>query len=463
MAGTYLIPATPLVDLSAYVSAGGGHGLSTARAIGPDATLDLVHASGLRGRDASALSVSGRWERVIGGGDDAGPRSLVANGTDSEPGSFVDRTLLRRNPFAVIEGMVIAALAIGARDSFLLLRHSFNAEYDLIVKSLAEADVAGWFDSVSVKCVRTPEEYLVGDDRAALEVVEGRTPVPRRLAPHLDGLFSHDHRTDHDLDAVPARPNPTAVESIETLANLPALLANGPSWFRTMGTPVSPGNILCTVTGDVTVHAVAEVELGRRVVAVLEEVGGGFVGDAAPKAVLSGVSSPVLTRSRLSAPLSWEGLAAVGAGVGRAAFMVFAEGTDMIGVAHGVAAFLYVESCGLCPPCKFGGGEVTAHLARLASGAGALRDIEAISARLSAIADGRRCDLASRHRDVVSSILRAFPADVMAAVGPGSQCQPRTISGITDLVEGRAEWDDRQVRKRADWVVEDRPVQLTRW
>lgn len=464
MVGAYLIPETSCRDLAGYRSHGGGLGLAEARGLDPAAVRDVVAAGGLRGRDATATSVAVRWSQVATAEAGAGPRYVVAVGTDSEPGSFVDRALVRRNPFGVVEGLVIAARAVGARDAYLLIRRSFEQEYEILADVLAEAEVDGWFDDVAVKVVRGPEEYLVGEERAALEVVEGRDPLPWRGAPETDGLFSREDRSARDAEgALGTVRHPTVVESFETLVNVAALLANGPAWFRSMGTPVSPGHLLVTVTGDVARHRVAEVDLGRRLADVLDEVGDGFEGGVSPKAVLSGVTAPVLTRNRLAAPLSWEGLAAVGSHLGRAAFSVFGETTDMVAVAHGVSTFLYVESCGLCPPCKFGGGEVAAHLSRLIGGGGTLADIEAVSSRLTTLADGRRCEIPTRHREVVSSILRAFPADVLAAVDPTYRGTPRPVRGLRDLVDGRAVWDDRQANKRPDWVVEEQPVRLGRW
>jgi NADH-quinone oxidoreductase subunit F len=464
MSEPYLLPPRTLGTLSDHLENAGGDAISVARSLGPAAVRAVVDAAGLRGRDSAGAGVASRWGAIALGDDDAGPRYLVANGSDSEPYSFVDRALLRSNPYQVLEGLVIAALAVGAREAFVVIRRSFTFEYEVLTAALAEAELGGWFDDVSVKCVRAPEEYLVNDERCVLEVIEGRAPLPVRLAPAVDGLFSV-HDRDSGVERVPARPNPTVVESVETLANLGPLVRRGAAWFRSMGTSVSPGHVLCTVTGDVRRHEVAEIELGQPLLEVLELVGDGFDGGVPPKAVLNGVSSPVLTRSRLAAPLSWEGLSAVGASLGRAAFHVLSDDTDMVAVAHRIAAFLYVESCGICPACKFGGGEVTAYLARLVSGVGSVSDVEALGSRLPLVPDGRRCDLPLRQRDVVSSILRAFPEDVMAAARAerSPPAQPEVLSRIVELTEGKAVWDTEQARKRADWVLEPQPVRLTRW
>lgn len=459
MTAAYLLPEHRCATVAEYRAAGGGDALGTARRLGADGVLDALTASGLRSRDHAAVALGPKW-RALPGGADRGTRYLVANGTDAEPGSFTDRALLRKNPLGVVEGIAVAAYALGAADAFVVIRRSFTDEYDALTAALAEAEMADWFTHVSVKCVRAPDAYLTGDERAVLEVVEGRAPLPLRPAPDVAGLFSGGDT--HRRDALPAVANPTVVESPETLVNVAAIVTGGAKWFRSMGTKVSPGNLLCTVTGDVGRHGVHEVELGRPLVEVLEECGDGFDPGPAPKAVLSGVSSPVLTRSRVAAPLSWEDMSAVGARIGRAAFRVYGEPCDMVAVAHQIAAYLYVESCGACPACKFGGGEATAYLARIVAGTAEPRDLEALMARLATVTDGRRCDLALRQRDVVTSILRAFPADVTA---------PRTVDAVTpsilepivDIVDGRAVYSDTQSRTRADWVVEDQPVRLTRW
>ena len=463
MPADYVLPPDSCRTLAEYRAMGGGDGVAAALKQTPRALIETLEQSGLRSRDHHAVSIGSKWAALAAGGEDAGTRYLVANGTDSEPGSFVDRHLLRTNPLGVIEGIVVAAHALGAREAFIALRRSFEAEYDIVTTALAEAEMAGWLDRVSVKCVRTSDDYLVGDDRSLLECIEGRSPMPIRLGPDVDGLFAVADRNDDTLDRLPRVPNPTTVETLETLANVAAIATNGPSWFRTMGTPVSPGHLLCTVTGDVNTHRVIEAPLGRRLYDVLEEAGDGFLPSSPPKAVLSGVSSPVLTKSRLAAPMSWEGLSAVGAAMGRAAFMVFGEAADMVEVAHRIAAFLYVESCGLCPACKFGSGEVAADLARLVAGNGGPRDLESIGTRLATIGDGRRCDLPVRNREVVSSILRAFPGDVSDAANRPSRRTPSTLERIEDIVDGRAVFGTVQSRKRPDWSIESTPVRISNW
>ena len=453
MSASYLLPDEPCRTLDDYRAAGRGDTITVAGGRARRDLFDAVHGAGLRTRDHDAVTLSSKWAPLMSDGDADGVRYLVADATDNEPGSFTDRELLRRNPCAVVEAIAVAARILDVREAFIAIRVSFEREYDIVTRTLVDAELAGWLDRVSIKCVRVPDSYLVGDHRALLSCIEGGPPLPDRDPADERGLFA----------AGEGSANPTTVESIETLLNVAAIVADGPAWFRGRGTAVSPGNLLCTVTGDVERHTVVEVELGRRLLDVVEEAGGGFVGGGVPKAVLSGVSSPVLTRSRLAAPLCWEGLAAVGANLGRGAFVVYGEDADMFAVAHQIAAYLYVESCGLCPACKFGGGEVTAYLARLVAGTGGRRDLEALGGRLATVTDGARCTLARRLREVVSSIMWAFPADGAAAADRVEPVLPSVLEPLVDLVDGVAVYGDRQARKRADWCVEEQPVRLTRW
>ena len=462
VAPSYLLPEEPCRSLSEFVGAGLDGAIVAASKSTPLQLRQSLEQSGLRSRDHAATLVGRKWIQIAKSAD-VGTRFLVATATDSEPGSFVDRALIRMNPFAIIEGIVAASLALETSEAFLVVRRSFEREYEIMTNALAEAETAGWLERVSIKCVRAGDHYLLTDERAILEVIEGRLPLPRRLSPDVDGLFCNAERGGDGLDRLPDFPNPTVVESIETLANVGAIITNGTRWFRSMGTAVSPGNLLCTITGDVNAHGVIEAELGRRLYDVIEEGGEGYLPTSPPKAVLSGVSSAVLTRSRLSAPLSWEGLAAVGADIGRAAFTVHGENANMIDVAHRIAAFFFVESCGLCPACKFGSGEVTGYLARLVAAVGEQRDVEAINRRLPLISAGSRCDLPARHHEVVGSIVRAFPGDVSDAAfrrnRPGT---PQVLEHIREIVAGVALYGTEQSHKRPDWSISEVPVHLTR-
>jgi NADH-quinone oxidoreductase subunit F len=256
-------------------------------------------------------------------------------------------------------------------------------------------------------------------------------------------------------DMAPAS-NPTVVNNVETLATVSLVLAKGPEWHRSLGTPESPGTIVATVVGDVVRPGVGQVEMGTPLRDVIEQVGGGVRPGRTIKAVMSGVANPVLTGGRLDTPCSYEGMAAAGSGLGAAGFLVLDDTASMVEVARELSRFLYVESCGQCPACKLGTGAVTERLATLAAGAAAPDDLDAVAFRLQTVTDGNRCYLPVQERLVVSSILQAFPEEVAEALdGRPRPERGFTVPKLLDLTDGVATYDPRQALKRPDWTYAD--------
>jgi NADH-quinone oxidoreductase subunit F len=220
-----------------------------------------------------------------------------------------------------------------------------------------------------------------------------------------------------------------------------------------MGTELSPGTVCCTVVGDVRYADVIEVELGTPLAAVLAAAGGTLPGRSF-RAVISGVSNPVLTADQLDTPLSYEGFESIGNGLGSAGFIVYDDSTCMVEVAAMLSRFLWVESCGQCPPCKLGTGAITAALERIAGGTGGDRDLDIIAERLRVVADGNRCYLPVEEQRVVSSLLRAFPEDFAAHIETGRCPHPRSLSvpKLVDIDDGDVTYDPRQASKRPDWT-----------
>jgi NADH-quinone oxidoreductase subunit F len=256
--------------------------------------------------------------------------------------------------------------------------------------------------------------------------------------------------------------NPTLVNNVETLANVLPILTNGPDWYRSIGDPRSPGPLIVTVSGHTQRAGFAEVESGVSLREVIETIGGGMPADRSVKAVLSGVANPVISPDQLDVALTYEAFIELGSGMGAAGFMVFDDTTDMIRVAHAVSRFLYVESCGQCPACKFGTGEITANLERILGGDGSEHEVEVISARLRTVTDANRCFLGEQEQRVVSSILRHFTDDLALDLSGVATEPVAPISKIVDIVDGVAVLDDRQPYKRPDWTyADDVPVTLS--
>ncbi len=457
----YLLPDEPVTSVEQWRALGGGKGLDAARKLGAEFTIDEISLSGLRGRGGGGFPTGRKWAGIRN--QEGTHRYVVCNAAEGEPATFKDRAILRRNPYQVVEGIAIAALTVDAREAFVGIKAKFTTEIERLARALAEMQAEGLAGDVAITIVEGPEEYLFGEEKAMLEVIEGRPPMPRILPPYEHGLFATapqmgwEAATPQPGHADAHLSNPTLANNVETLANVPHILARGAEWFRTMGTQASPGHHVMTVVGDVARPGYAEVDLGTPLSEVIEMVGGGPRDPAVPiKAVFSGVANAVVTADRLDTPVSYEAMAAIGSGMGAAGYAVYDESACMVEVAFQFSRFLYVESCGQCPACKLGSEEITFRLNEIEACRGTEQDIAVIGARLNEVTDANRCYLGTEEQIVIRSILRAFPEEFAAHL-EGDCPRPRSdlvVPLITDLADGVVRYDARQPRKRPDWTYE---------
>jgi len=454
-----LLPQVAHESLGAYTAAGGGEAVAAARTRGPAGVVEELDRAGLRGRGGAGFPAARKWRSVLGGGPALGDRYVVANGAEGEPGSFKDRPLLRANPYQVLEGLAVAALVVEARAAYVAVKASFAPEIVALRRAMEEMAAAGYFGDVPVTLVTGPEEYLFGEEKALLEVIEGNEPMPRWLAPYQHGLFATTPQEGWsavtgppDTSGAVGGSNPTLVSNVETLANVPLILTRGADWYRSIGTELTPGPLLCSVVGDVTRCGYGEIEPGTRLRDVLEEIGGPVREGRSVKAALSGVANPVLAAADLDVPLSYEGMAAAGSGLGSCGFIVYDDTRSMLAVARMVSRFLYVESCGQCRACKYGCGEITRRLDRLAEGRGELLDVRIIGERLQGITDQNRCYLGEEEQRTIGSLLRTFPEDFVAELETDALVEPLPTPKIVDVRDGVATYDPRQDRKQPDWT-----------
>jgi NADH-quinone oxidoreductase subunit F len=458
----FLLPSGPLNSLDAYLATDvGGLGLARAQELGPGATIELIAGSGLRGRGGGGFPTGRKWRTIASA--TGTHHFVVCNGAEGEPGTFKDRALMRANPYQLVEGVMIAAFAVEAREAFIAIKAKYVDEVERVTKAVEEMQEAGLCRDCPITIVQGPDEYLFGEEKALLEVIEGNAPMPRLLPPYEHGLFATAPQMG--WQATPLEPghvglhhsNPMLVNNVETLSNVPHILAKGAEWFRSMGTETSPGTMVCTVVGDVVGPDVGEIELGTTLGAVIDAVGSGVGDGRTVKAVLPGVSSPVITADQLGIRLSYEDMAAAGSALGTGGFIVYDDTACMVEVARLCSRFLFVESCGQCQPCKLGSGEITGRLERIEAGVADDRDVGAIGYWLGKVTDGNRCFLAVEERQLVASILRAFP-DEFAEHIEGGRCprpRPLQLGKIAELSGGRVLYDERQYLKQPDWSYLD--------
>jgi NADH:ubiquinone oxidoreductase subunit F (NADH-binding) len=451
-----LLSARPVATFQEHLDSGGGSALRRCLELGPTATIDEIARAGLRGRGGGGFPTGAKWRSILAGGGRL--HYAVCNGAEGEPGTFKDRALLRANPYQVLEGLLVAAHTVGAAEAFIGLKASFATELQRVRTAIDEMDQAGWLGDLKITVVAGPEEYLFGEEKALLEVIEGNEPLPRWLPPYLHGLFatapqlgweSHEPEAGH---ADGEQSNPTLVNNAETLAQAAWIIAHGADAFRALGTELSPGTVLCTVVGDITTAGVLEVPMGTPLAELIEQCGGPHP-DRAVKAVLSGFAGAALDASRLETPLTYEHFEAAGSGLGAAGFIVYDDSVCMVEVAAMVSRFLFVESCGQCPPCKLGTGYITDILNRLCAGQATEADVGRIHERLRSVTDASRCYLPAQERTLISSLLERFPEDFAAHLEgwcPSQRAVP--TPKIVDLRDGVVAYDERQESKQPDWT-----------
>ena len=382
-------------------------------AMQPDAAIDLVKASGLRGRGGAGFPTGTKWGFVPKKSDK--PRYLVINADESEPGTFKDRAILERDPHLLIEGIVIAAYAIGAHRAYAYFRGEYVRQWQRFIDAVEEARAAGLvgkniagsgFD-LELFAHRGAGAYICGEETALLNSIEGRRGLPRIRPPFpaVEGLFGC----------------PTVVNNVETLSSLPFILREGVERFKKLGTERSAGTKLISVSGHVARPGVYEVPMGMPLARFLDDCAGGMLGGRKLKAVIPGGSSvPVLTADEaLVANLDFESIAAAGSMLGSGGMIVIGDGACMVRVLSDLARFYAHESCGQCTPCREGCGWISQICDRIESGRGRDGDVDEML-RLADNMQGRTiCVLADALAMPVRSFVAKFRDEFDAHVRSG--------------------------------------------
>jgi len=457
-------PVPTLVD---YIERfAGGEGLRRARAQSPEAVIEVVSSAGLRGRGGAGFPTGRKWRTVRENLSEPMAATVVVNAAEGEPGTFKDRTILRCNPYQVIEGALIAAHVVDAATIIFALKRSFGVDVARVREAVAEVRAAGWADGVDLVLFEGPDEYLYGEETALLEALDGRPPFPRIAPPFRRGVtevFEPGAGADAasglsarvemaGADSASQAP-PALVDNVETLANVPKIVDRGPEWFRTEGTNDSPGTIVCTITGRVRHPGVGEVLMGTTLREAIDEIGGGPRAGATVTAVMPGVSSAIIPGHLLDTALSYEAMAAIGSGLGSAGFWVLDESIDPVAAVAGVSRFLSIESCGQCSPCKQDGLVLADLLERLATSRADEADIAHLRRRANTVANGARCSLGIQQQDIVRGLLTHFAPAVEAhrsRTAPATPAIP--IAELVDISETGVQIDPRHQAKQPDWT-----------
>jgi NADH-quinone oxidoreductase subunit F len=448
-----LLPKLPFTSYGEYLRAQGGEGITDkALVTDPDAIIAELQTSGLRGRGGGGFPTGTKWQTLRR--HPCPTRYVVCNAAEGEPGTFKDRFLLRKNPYALLEGMRIAAITLGALEGFVAIKASFTREIARLRSALAEVVASGAMGSFTVTIVPGPDEYLFGEEKALLNVIEGEGPLPREAhyPPYELGLF-----------ATQGSPNPALVCNVETYSHLPSILRHGGASFASVGAPDTPGTLIFTLSGALQRPGVYELPSGLTLRELFYEVGGGPRPGRTIKAAISGVSSGILTPDRFDTPATFSALAAAGGGLGSAGFVVYDDETSLPRVAQAIARFLYVESCNQCPSCKINLGLASGALDELFDPAGHQHGVpeRALLAARHA-PQGNRCYLPVQGSAVISSIADSFQ-DELAAQDAAPRPAPRVrVAKMIDFDEETRtfSYDETQSRKQPNWTfAEEEPAE----
>lgn len=443
--------AEPDGSYATYLRRKGGSAVEKARATDPEEIVSEIERAGLRGRGGAGFPTGTKWRTTMG---HACPtRHVVCNAAEGEPGTFKDRYLLRRDPYSMLEGLLIAAHVVGAGGAYVAMKASFTRELERVRLAVEEMRAAGALGEVEVHVVEGPEEYLFGEERALLEVIEGNDPLPREphYPPYERGLF-----------ATPMSQNPAVVNNVETFARVPDIVRHGAASFRRLGTENTPGPLLFTVSGAVKRPGVYEREAGISLRALVFDVAGGLGEGRSVKAILSGVSVAPIGPEKLDTPLDHAHLQLAGSGLGSAGFIVFDDRASMVRVTQAIARFLYVESCNQCPACKHGLRTASSALDELFDpGTATADDPERALYGARHAPQGNRCYLPVQGSILVPSLLRRFSDEFTAQIAaPGAGAAPYLVPKILDFDEATCTftYDESQSRKRPNWTYEEPPA-----
>jgi NADH-quinone oxidoreductase subunit F len=356
-------------SIDRYLELDGYKAVQKALTMPPDDIINLVKASGLRGRGGAGFSTGLKWSFVPKTAPK--PKYILCNGDESEPGTCKDRLIFEHDPHGVIEGVMIAGLAVGSTQGYIYIRGEYRHLSVIMQKAIADAYARGFLGknifgsgkNFDVYWHGGAGAYEVGEESALMESLEGKRGIPRIRPPFpaVVGLWG----------------GPTVINNAETLAAVPHILLGGAEWYANLGTPKNGGTRLFCLSGHVNKPGVYELPMGYNLKKMIYEVGGGMLGGKKLKAVVPGGSScPSLTADEIDVAMDFDSLMKIGSMLGSGGVVVLDETTCMVKFALRTMAFYQHESCGWCIPCREGTDWLKKTLKRFHSGGGVMKDID---------------------------------------------------------------------------------------
>ena len=392
-----------------YIVRGGYAGLARAFEQGPERVIEEVRNSGLRGRGGAGFPTGVKWDfcRRAPGTD----KYLICNADEGDPGAFMDRSVLESDPHSVLEGMAIAAYAIGAAHGYIYVRAEYPLAIERLEKALAQAreldllgdDILGSGFGFHVRLKKGAGAFVCGEETALLASIEGRRGMPRPRPPFPAQKGLHG--------------KPTNINNVETLANISTILERGSGWFSQYGTEKSPGTKTFALAGKIRRTGLIEVPMGLPLREIVYNIGGGIPDDRRIKAVQTGgPSGGCIPATLLEMPVDYEKLAEAGTIMGSGGMVVMDEDTCMVDIAQYFVEFTRNESCGKCAPCRLGTRQMLSILQRITRGEGRPEDIGLLEEIGMAVKAASLCGLGQTAPNPVLTTIRYFADEYEAHI-----------------------------------------------
>jgi NADH-quinone oxidoreductase subunit F len=410
-------------DIYEYIADGGYESLVKSLEMPPEEVIAEIQKSGLRGRGGAGFPTGRKWDlaRRAQGQN----KIVICNADEGDPGAYMDRTILESNPHQILEGLMICAYAVGAREALIYVRAEYPLAVKIITKAIEQAkalklagkSILGTGFDLDIIVFQGSGAFVCGEETALIQSIEGQRGMPLHRPPYPveKGLGGE----------------PTVINNVKTLSSVPPILQHGADWYRSIGSEHSPGTAIFSVVGDVVHPGLVEIPMGVSLRTLIFDICGGIPNKKKFKAVqIGGPSGGCLPEDFLDTPIDFDSLTAAGAMMGSGGMVVMNEDACMVNVSRYFLEFTQKESCGKCTFCRIGTCHLLGILDRLTKGEGREGDLEELESLSEDIKNGSLCGLGKTAPNPVLTSLRYFRDEYEAHVRekkcPGKMCRPLT-------------------------------------
>lgn len=381
--------------------------------LSPEQIIDIVEKSGLQGRGGAGFLTGRKWKFVRAAKGEK--KYVICNADESEPGTFKDRIVLEGDPHIILEAMAIAGYAVGADEGYIYIRGEYGHAYRRLKHAIEQAEEFGFLGknifntnfNFHIHLHAGAGAYVCGEETALIESIEGKRgePRPRPPYPVTRGLWD----------------KPTTVNNVETLANVPAIIRNGPEWYRSFGTPSSPGTKVYTIMGNVNFSGVIEVPMGITLREVINIYAKGMKpGSVLKLAQTGGSSGSIIPAALQDVPMDFESFRKAGVSLGSGALLICDQHTCIVDLVKVLLQFFRFESCGKCTPCRVGTQRSYEIVDRISKGQGKLEDLDTLQYLIAEMERASNCGLGQTATVPIRDMLKYFRTEVEAHILLGS-------------------------------------------